>query len=163
MLKNLETTKPFLFYLVCVFISVTFAQIQDSEYSAAPCLSQVIVGDAGVEASITGLAVPNPESSVLLVLHVEEVIIVVPVQGGLGVSSHSHLETDVAACPHGSVPHFADKKRWGWGGMPGSSWFWDNFLGAHFGPLWGDDGARGCRGFICPFFQGHLHLRFSHG
>lgn len=90
-----------------VLTDITFTQIQDSKYSAAPSLSQVIIGNAGVEASITWFAVPNPEPSILLVLHVEEVIIMVPVQGGLGVPSHSHLETDVTACPYGGVPHFA--------------------------------------------------------
>lgn len=147
----------------CNKLIITFTQIQDSKYSATPCLPQVIVGDAGVEASITGFAIPNPEPSVLLVLHVDKVIIVVPVQGGLGVSSHCYLETDVTACPHGGVPHFAYKNRWSWGGMTGSSRFRDNLILARFGPLWGDDGARGCHCFICPFFQGHLHLSFSHG
>ena len=145
-----------------VFMSFTFTKIQDSQNSAAPGLSQVVVGDAGVEASITGFAIPNPESSGLLVHHVEAVIIVVPVYRRLGISRHSYFERDVTAGPHGSVPHFADKYRWCLGGIARSSRVRDGLLGARFGPLWGDDGTRGCHRFICPFFKGHLHLSLSH-
>lgn len=148
-------------FILCCF--GIFTQIQDSQHSTAPSFPQVIVGDAGVEAGITGFAIPNPEASVLLVLHVEEVVVVVPVQGGLRVPSHRYLETDVAACPHGGVPHFAYENGWSWGGMTRSLRLWDDLLRARLGPLRGDDGARGCHCLVCPFLQGHLHLGFSHG
>lgn len=142
---------------------ITFPQIQDGQHGAAPSFTHVIVGDAGVEAGVAGFAIPNPQPSVLLVVHVEELIVVVPVQGGLGVSSHSHLQTDVAARPHGGVPHFACENGRSRGGVTGSWKLRDHFLQAHFGPLRRDGGATGRRCFACPLFQGHLHLSFSHG
>lgn len=141
----------------------TFTQIQDGQHSARPSLPKVIIGNAGVETSITGFAVPNPKTSVLLVLHVEELIVVVPVQGGLGVSSHSHLKTDVATCSHGGVPHFANEHRWRWVEMAGAPLFRHYLLRACFRPFGGDDGTRrGCC-FICPLFEGPLCISFSHG
>lgn len=149
--------------LLHFYIDITFTQIQDSKHGTAPCLPQVVVGNAGVEASITGFAVPNPEATIFLVLHVQEVIIVIPVQGGLGVSNHSHLQTDVTACSYSSVPHFARKNGWRRGGVTRCSRVRDSRLEVPSGPFRGYDGARGRCRLICPFLQSLLHLSFSHG
>lgn len=142
------------------FKQITFAQIQDGEDRAAACLPQVIVGDAGVQASIAGFAVPNPQPSILLVLHVDEVIIVVPVQGWLGVSRHRYLEADITARPHGSVPHFAYEDGWRRRGTARTPRVRSCLFLTRFGSLWGYDGAGGRHCFICPFLQG---LCLPHG
>lgn len=138
----------------------TFTQVQDGEDRAAACLPQVIVSDAGVQASIARFAVPNPEPSILLVLHVDEVFIVVPVQGWLGVSSHRYLEADITAGSHGGVSHFAYENRRRGRGTAGALRVWGCLLQARFGTLSGDDGAGGRHCFVCPFLQG---LCFPHG
>ena len=69
----------------------------------------MVAGDAGVEAGVARLTVPDPEAPVLLVVHVEQVVVVVPVQRGLGVPAHAHLQADVAARAHCRVPHLAQK------------------------------------------------------
>lgn len=164
MLTSIGTIKSVLWpHINEVLNWLTFTQIQYCEDSTTPCLPQVIVGNAGVQTSIAGFTIPNPEPSVLLVLHVEEVVIVVPVQGGLGVSSHCYLETDVTTCPYRSIPHFAYKNRRSWCGMTSSPRVRDNVLRARLGTLWGDDWAWGCHCFFRPFLQVHLHLCFSHG
>lgn len=92
----------------------------------------MIVGDAGVQASIAGFAVPNPEPSILLVLHVDEVVIVVPVQGWLGVSSHRYFEADITTGPHGGIPHFAYENRRRGYGTARAPRVWDCLLQAGF-------------------------------
>lgn len=150
--------------LITSLALVTFSQVQDSKDSTAPGFPQVVASNTGVEACISGLAVTYPQSSVLLVIHVEEVIVMVPVEGGLWISRHSYFQTDVTAGTYSSISHFSDEDRWCWCRIDGA-WVRHHLVRIDFSPFRGYLWAwrRNSPGSIFhTLFKGHLHLGLSH-